>query len=147
MVEEEMRLIEIGRVKNTFDEQVADDYKEKTSEIHIHEQYSEALLGIEEHSHIVVLCWFNRSDRDILRVHPMRDPDNPLTGVFATRSPVRPNPVSITVCRLVERRDDILVVEGLDAYNDTPVIDLKSYTTKYEVDSPEFPKWIRDKRR
>lgn len=122
-----------------------EDYKERLSEIHIQKKYSEALLGIEEHSHIVVLCWFHESDRTIHRVHPMRNPDNPLTGVFATRSPVRPNPIAVTVCRLVERRDNVLVVQGLDAFDGTPVVDLKSYTTKYVVESPRFPEWLSKK--
>ncbi len=141
----EMNLVEVGRVVNEFNKDIPEDYKEKTSEIHIHEQYSEALLGIEEHSHIVVLCWFDRSDRTIQQVHPMGDADNPLTGVFATRSPVRPNPIGVTVCRLIERKGNVLVVEGLDAYEQTPVIDIKSYTTKYVIDDPKFPNWVPDR--
>ncbi len=141
----DMKFVEVGRVVNTFTDDIPKDYKEKTSEIHIHEKYSDSLLGIEEHSHIVVLCWFDRSDRTIQRVHPMRDANKPLTGVFATRSPVRPNPISVTVCRLVERRGDILVVEGLDAYDGTPVIDLKSYSTKHVIDDPKFPAWVPEK--
>ncbi|MFO8110490.1 MAG: tRNA (N6-threonylcarbamoyladenosine(37)-N6)-methyltransferase TrmO [Thermoplasmata archaeon] len=138
-----MELVEIGTVVNKYEEDIPRDYRKKTSEIHIREKYSDSLLGIEEHSHIVVLCWLHKSDRTVHRVHPMRKPDNPLTGVFATRSPVRPNPISITVCRLVERKENVLVVEGLDAYDDTPVIDLKSYTIKYAVESPEFPDWLK----
>ena len=70
----------------------------------------------------------------------MADDSNPLTGVFATRAPVRPNPISCTVCELVDRKENILRVKGLDALNETPVIDIKSYK-RYEIDEPEFPDW------
>ncbi len=140
-----MKLTRVGEVSNSFLDEIPDDYKERLSEIHIHEKYTDSLLGIEDHSHIVVLCWFHKGDRSIQRVHPMMDDNNPLVGVFGTRSPVRPNPLSITVCELVERKGNVLVVKGLDAYNGTPVIDIKSYTTKYVVDSPVFPDWIPDR--
>lgn len=133
-------LIEIGRVKNEYLEQIPDDYEENLSEIEVYKNYEDALLGIEENSHISVLCWFDRSDRDIQRVYPMADDSNPLTGVFATRAPVRPNPISYTVCELLSRERNILQVKGLDALNETPVIDIKSYK-RYEIDELEFPDW------
>ncbi|MFW5945774.1 MAG: tRNA (N6-threonylcarbamoyladenosine(37)-N6)-methyltransferase TrmO [Candidatus Natronoplasma sp.] len=133
-------LIEIGRVKNDFLGQIPDNHKDEISKIEIHRRYEDALLGIEENSHISVLCWFDRSDRDIQRVHPMADDSNPLTGVFATRAPVRPNPISYTVCELMDREENILRVKGLDALNETPVIDIKSYK-RYEIEGLEFPDW------
>ncbi len=133
-------LIEIGRVDNDYFEEIPDDYKEDISKIEVFKKYEEALLGIEENSHISVMCWFDRSDRDIQKVHPMADDSNPLTGVFATRAPVRPNPISYTVCELVNREGNTLHVKGLDALDRTPVIDIKSYK-RYEIDDPEFPEW------
>ncbi len=133
-------LIEIGKVKNDYSEEIPEDYEEKISKIEVHRRYEESLLGIEENSHISVMCWFNRSDRDIQRVHPMDDGSNPMTGVFATRAPVRPNPIGYTVCELVDREGNILQVKGLDALNETPVIDIKSYK-RYEIENPEFPDW------
>ncbi len=133
-------LIEIGRVKNDYLEEVPNDYDEEISEIEIHRRYEDALLGIEESSHISVLCWFDRSDRNIRRVYPMADDSNPLTGVFATRAPVRPNPISYTVCELVDHEENTLRVKGLDALNETPVVDIKSYK-RYEIDEPDFPDW------
>jgi len=137
---EKFELIEIGRVKNDHLEQIPDDYREEISKVKIHKKYEDALLGIEENSHISVMCWFDRSDRDIQRVHPMADDSNPLTGVFATRAPVRPNPISYTVCELVDREGNNLWVKGLDALNETPVIDIKSYK-RYEIEDPKFPNW------
>ncbi|MBS3817287.1 MAG: tRNA (N6-threonylcarbamoyladenosine(37)-N6)-methyltransferase TrmO [Candidatus Thermoplasmatota archaeon] len=137
----EIQIEPIGQIKNDFTEEVPEDYKDKESVIEIFEGYKEGLLGIGEHSHITVLMWFHKGDRSIKQVHPMADEDNPLTGVFATRSPVRPNPVAVSVCRLVERKGDELLVKGLDALDGTPVIDIKSYSP-YDISDPEYPDWI-----
>lgn len=134
-------LIEIGKVKNDYSEEIPDDYEEDLSKIEVHKRYEDALLGIEKNSHISVMCWFDRSDREIQRVHPMGDNSNPLTGVFATRAPVRPNPIGYTVCELVNREGNTLRVKGLDALNETPVIDIKSYK-RYEIEEPQFPDWL-----
>ncbi len=133
-------LIEIGKVRNEYLEEIPEDYKENISKIEVYKEYEDALLGIEENSHISIMCWFDRSDRDIRRVYPMADDSNPLTGVFATRAPVRPNPISYTVCELVKCKGNILSVKGLDAFNETPVIDIKSYK-RYEIEDPKFPDW------
>jgi len=131
----------IGYVDNDFKDQIPEDYKEKESRIHVKEEYEDALLGIEEHSHITVLMWFHESDRTIQRVHPMADMNNPLTGVFATRSPVRPNPIAVTVCKLISRNNNIITVKGLDGLDGTPIIDIKSYKP-YEVNDIKFPDWV-----
>jgi tRNA (Thr-GGU) A37 N-methylase len=63
-----------------------------------------------------------------MRVHPFHDPTYPEVGLFAFRSPTRPNPIGLSRVRLIERRDNVLVVKGLDAYNGTPVLDIKPAT-------------------
>ncbi len=138
-------VIEVGWVENDFLEEVPDDYNDKTSKIIVCYEFAESLLGLEDNSHIAILCWLDRSDRTIQRVHPMADKSNPLTGVFGTRSPVRPNPISYTVCELLERDENVLQVKGLDMLNDTPVIDIKAYTTKYRIESPRFPEWVPER--
>ncbi|MFW6038331.1 MAG: tRNA (N6-threonylcarbamoyladenosine(37)-N6)-methyltransferase TrmO [Candidatus Saliniplasma sp.] len=140
-------VVEVGKVENDFLEEVPDDYHDKTSKIIVRDEFTDSLLGIEENSHISVLCWLDRSDRSIQRVHPMADKSNPLTGVFSTRSPVRPNPISYTVCELIERVKNVLHVKGLDMLDATPVIDIKSYTTKYNIESPCFPDWVPERDR
>ncbi len=131
---------EIGTVKNDYLEEVPEGYKDDISKIEIYEEYEEGLLGIEKNSHIAVFCYFDRSDREVKTVHPMGDESNPLTGVFATRAPVRPNPISHTVCELVKREKNTLHVKGLDALNDTPVVDIKAHK-RYRVEDPKFPDW------
>ncbi len=96
------------------------------SEIEIFDTYAEGLKDIEKHPHLIVLSWFDRSDRTALTATP------PHTGVehgvFATRSPERPNPVGLCVVDLIERKGTRLKVRGLDSIDGTPVIDLKPYS-------------------
>jgi tRNA-Thr(GGU) m(6)t(6)A37 methyltransferase TsaA len=86
---------------------------------------AQALDGLRAGDHIIVLTWFHRARRDVLKVHPRSDPNRPLAGVFATRSPDRPNPVGlhrVTVRKLAKNRLRIGPIEAIDG---TPVIDIK----------------------
>ncbi|MFP3872294.1 MAG: tRNA (N6-threonylcarbamoyladenosine(37)-N6)-methyltransferase TrmO [Candidatus Aenigmatarchaeota archaeon] len=132
---------EIGTVKNDFSDEIPEDYKRRTSVIEVFEEYAPSLQGIEENSHIIIFFWLHRSDRDVQRVHPMGDKSNPLTGVFATRAPVRANPIGETICRLEKREGNKLYVVGLDALDNTPVIDIKPFTDAYRVEETSYPDW------
>lgn len=96
------------------------------SEIVIGEEYLSGLDDVEKKSHLIVLSWFDRADRSMLRATPPHDPVE--HGVFATRSPNRPNPVGFSVVDLIERDGNILRVRGLDALDGTPVVDIKPYS-------------------
>jgi tRNA-Thr(GGU) m(6)t(6)A37 methyltransferase TsaA len=88
--------------------------------------FVEALDGIEAGDEIVLLTWFHRADREMLKVHPRDDPGNPLTGVFATRSADRPNPIGLHRVKVLKVEDERwLTVRGLEAIDGTPVIDIK----------------------
>lgn len=94
----------------------------------IYPEYADGLDGIEELDHIHVLYWMHglsEKDRKALKVHPRGDMDRPLTGVFSLRSPVRPNPIGLTRVRLLKREGNQLLVEGLDALDGSPVVDVK----------------------
>jgi len=99
--------------------------------IKIFNDYTDALLGLNGFSHIVVLYWFDQNDtsekRRVLQVHPRKDPCNPLTGVFATHSPQRPNLIGLTVCKIISIHGDSIEIEDIDALDGSPVIDLKCY--------------------
>ncbi|MBN1375030.1 MAG: tRNA (N6-threonylcarbamoyladenosine(37)-N6)-methyltransferase TrmO [Dehalococcoidia bacterium] len=104
------------------------------SEIVIEESYAELLEGIEEFSHLLVLYWahlIKPGGRSLTKVHPMGRNDLPLVGVFSTCSPARPNPILVIAVRLLERRGNILRVEGLDAVDGSPVLDIKPYLPSY----------------
>ena len=91
----------------------------------VDEQYREALLGMEKGNKIVILYWMHLAERDVLQVHPRHDVTRPLRGVFSTRSPQRPNPISIDVVEITGIEDMVIEVEGLDAIDGTPLIDIK----------------------
>ena len=94
-------------------------------------KYQEGLLGLEHWSHVQVIWWFDKNDtpekRAILQVHPRGDATNPLTGVFATRSPFRPNLIALSLCKIVSVKDNVVEVEKIDAFEGTPVLDIKPY--------------------
>lgn len=97
--------------------------------IEVEPRYQPALLGVDELDEIWVLYWFDRNDnpddRAILQVHPRRNPDNPLRGVFATRAPVRPNLIALSRCRVLSVEGNVVEIDGIDAFADTPVLDIK----------------------
>lgn len=97
--------------------------------IEIDKRYQPALMGVEQLDSIWVLYWFDRNDtpeqRAILKVHPRGNPENPLRGVFATRSPVRPNLIALSRARVLSVADNIIEIGEIDAFADTPVLDIK----------------------
>jgi L-fuculose-phosphate aldolase len=81
---------------------------------------------------IVVLCWMHEADRDRLKVHPRGKEDRPMRGVFSTRSPHRPNPISLHTVELLEVRGNVLRVRGMDAIDGTPVLDIKPHAPELD---------------
>jgi tRNA-Thr(GGU) m(6)t(6)A37 methyltransferase TsaA len=102
--------------------------------------YTDGLLRIEEHSHLWVLSWFHRADRDVLQIKPAKvDPGMPTYGVFGLRAYRRPNPIGLSLVALERVEGNILHVTGLDAIDETPVLDIKSYFERDCVFSPRAP--------
>ena len=141
-----MTLKPIGIVRKGIKRTAAKCDREKVvSDIIINTSLTEALDGLEESSHIVVLYWMHQamSGEVPLKIHPRGRQELPLLGLFATRTPNRPNPVGKAMVRLLQRRGNILRVEGLDAIDGTPVIDIKPYIPGYDsVTNAKVPPWI-----
>jgi tRNA-Thr(GGU) m(6)t(6)A37 methyltransferase TsaA len=116
------------------------------SEIWIDEAFTGILDGIEDFSHILVLYWAHRvsnEGRSLVKVHPMGRKDLPLVGIFATCSPARPNPLCAIVVRVLERSGNRLKVQGLDAIDGSPVIDIKPYNPSYyDAGTVRIPPWL-----
>lgn len=93
--------------------------------IDIEDAYQGALMGLKPGMELQILTWLHLGDRSVLQCHPKGDPANPLHGVFATRSPDRPNPIGLHRVRLLEARDSSLMVHPLEAVSGTPVVDIK----------------------
>jgi L-fuculose-phosphate aldolase len=97
----------------------------RTGYLEIFSEYREGLEGIEAGQTIMVLFWLHQSSRDILKVHPRGKKENPMRGVFSTRSPARPNPIGVSELEVLELDGTRLRVRGLDVLDTTPVIDIK----------------------
>ena len=116
------------------------------TDIVIRDAFADALLGLASFSHIHVLYWFHHNDsvdkRNILQVHPRKDEHNPLTGVFATHSPVRPNPLALSLCRILSITGTRIRIEDIDALDGSPVIDIKSYfPSQHPPQDIRLPEW------
>jgi tRNA-Thr(GGU) m(6)t(6)A37 methyltransferase TsaA len=113
----------------------------------LREEFAPGLLGLDGFSHVWVLWWFDRNDtpekRSVLQVHPRGNPENPLTGVFACRSPMRPNLLAQTLCRVIAVCDNVVEIETIDAFANTPILDLKPYIPRTDSADATLPAWIR----
>jgi tRNA-Thr(GGU) m(6)t(6)A37 methyltransferase TsaA len=138
----EFKMRPIGHVKKS----------ENQTSIVLNKEFESGLLGLEGYSHIYVVWWFDRNDtpqkRAILQVHPMGNRDNPLTGVFATRSPVRPNLVALTLCKIVAVKDNVIEIEKADAFDGTPILDIKPFIPGYDTaEDAKMPEWLERARK
>ena len=117
------------------------------SELVIDPDLDGILEGIEDFSHILVLYWphlLPPEGRSRRQVHPMGLPDFPLVGIFCTCSPARPNPILVTAVRLLERKGNILKVQGFEAVDGSPIIDIKPYSKSYlQRDSIQVSDWMQ----
>ena len=141
------RLKAIGTIRNRVKQRPASGWDEIVSEVDIDHSLTEALDGLEEFSHIIVVYWMHQippSEQVPTKVHPRNRPDLPLVGLFATRAPYRLNPIGATAVKLLERRGNVLTVKGLDAVDGTPVIDVKPYLPKRDsVADARTPLWVK----
>ena len=115
--------------------------------IDISSAFTDALLGLDSFSHIHVIYWFHKNDspekRKILQVHPRKNQQNPLTGVFATHSPVRPNLLAMTTCKIISIESNRIIIDEIDAYDGSPVIDIKCYIpSKKSLKDIHLPEWV-----
>ena len=116
--------------------------------LEIDDRYIDALLGVDGFSHLMVVYWFHENDtpekRGTLQVHPRKDKNNPLTGVFGTHSPMRPNLIAISFCRKLSILDNIIFIDRIDAFDGSPLIDIKPYIPVDELMSGdiEVPDWV-----
>ncbi len=116
--------------------------------IKVLERYRNCLKGLDGFSHLIVLYWLhlrdNPVDRGTIQVYPKGDISKPLVGVFATRSPSRPNPIGLSVVRKLEIGEGYLRIDRIDAFNGTPVIDVKPYIKRSDcISDAEEPNWLR----
>lgn len=125
---------------------IGDEVKDKsrTSEIVVNPELVPALDGIGDYSHLHILFWMHEipeEKRMMLRVHPRGRTDLPLMGAFAVRTNLRPNPIGLTIVPLIKVESNVLTVRGLDAFNGTPVLDIKPYDSWDVATDIRVPAW------
>jgi tRNA-Thr(GGU) m(6)t(6)A37 methyltransferase TsaA len=108
--------------------------------IEVFEEFSGGLLDIEGFSYLILLYWMHKSKKHSLLVQTPWDAD--AHGLFATRSPNRPNPVGVSVVKLIKREGNILTVDGIDAVEGTPLIDIKPYIPSLDCQSECDVGWM-----
>jgi tRNA (adenine37-N6)-methyltransferase len=136
----------IGVVYNDVKEPTDEGWGRVVSEIVLDETFTDGLDGIEQFSHLLILFWMHRAaeaEPVRMRRRPQGRADMPEVGLFAQRARHRPNPIGVTAVRLLRRDKNRLFVEGLDAINGTPVLDVKPYVPAYDsVGAARIPEWV-----
>ena len=131
LLPEDIHIRPIGYVERLSAEE-NDRNRSLVSKIMVEKEFAKGLDSIEEWSHVYVIFWMHKiSDEDKFLIHPGGGRN---VGIFATRAPVRPNPIGLTLVELVKRRENTLWVRGLDAFHGTPILDIKPY-----------PNWERER--
>lgn len=105
-------------------------------------KWAKGLTGIDGFSHVVGLFWMDRAHKPDMLIHPKSRMKFPDIGFLATRTAHRPNPIGLTVLKLLKRKGNVLFVKGLDIWDGTPVLDIKPYT-KREIQGYRLPSWVK----
>ena len=119
-------------------------HRSKVSELVINPNFVEALNGLKDFSHLFVIFWMHKISQKGWRrfkVHPRGRRDLPLVGAFATRTPHRPNPIGLTLVELLSVEGNTIMVRGLDAFDSTPILDIKPFDNWDSVNNVRVPAW------
>jgi tRNA-Thr(GGU) m(6)t(6)A37 methyltransferase TsaA len=133
----------IGEIHSPFTDKVQTPIQPTRSQavgrVEIFPEFAAGLQDLEGFSHLILLYIFHQSHGYALRVKPFLD--DQLRGLFATRYPCRPNPIGLSVVRLLARRENILDIEGLDMLEGTPLLDIKPYVPDFDVRTDTHTGW------
>ena len=145
---------------NASDKQVKEEQREIEATVEVFPEFEKALQGLDGYSHLFIMSYLHKLRPEQigpLKVKPRRATKRgfkleelPTLGVFALDSPTRPNPIGLTLVRLLKRRNRKLFVAGIDLFDGTPVVDIKPYQPDYKVNEYDVPEWylkLMDKHR
>jgi len=113
--------------------------------VELYPQYADGLLDIEGFSHLILLYVFHRSSEYSLQVTPFLDDHT--RGLFATRYPCRPNPIGLSTVRLLSRDANVLVIEGVDVLDGTPLLDVKPYMPEFDIRQDVSAGWYETRKK
>jgi tRNA (adenine37-N6)-methyltransferase len=140
-----LTLTPIGVVRNEIKTPIVQGWGQVVSDLVLDEQYTEALDGLEDYSHVLVIFWMDQAGPPkSLKGHVQGREDLPVAGLFARRAPSRPNPIGITAVPLLQRDKNVLRVRGVDAIDGTPLLDIKPYMPAFDsVERARIPEWCK----
>jgi tRNA-Thr(GGU) m(6)t(6)A37 methyltransferase TsaA len=125
----------IGEIDSPFTDKATNPIQPTRSQavgrVEVYPEYAEGLQGLENFSHLILLYIFHQSSSYSLKVRPFLD--DQLHGLFATRHPCRPNPIRLSIVRLLARRENNLDIEGVDMLDGTPLLDIKPYVPDFDA--------------
>ena len=142
----EIKLIPIGSVSSPVTKRMDENWGKITSRIILQPEYIGALTGLEDFSHAIILTYLHQAHYEKEK-HLLRRPRNletmPKIGIFSQRAKNRPNPIGVTVVEILSIGNEYIEVRGLDAINETPILDIKPYYPHYDkIDDPRVPEWV-----
>lgn len=139
----EITLQSIGVAKNQEKKHFG-GWASVATDLLLNEKYRDALKGLEDYSHLIVIYWMHDVKTcDIRHVPQGKVGEVPEVGIFACRCPQRPNPIGVSTVKLLNVKNNIVSVEGLDVINGTPILDIKPYTPQYDAPAnARVPDWV-----
>ncbi len=139
----EITLKTIGVAKNHEQDHFG-GWNKVVTDLVMNKEYKEALEGLEDYSHLIVVYWMHEvTTCDIRHVPQGKVGEVPKVGILACRCPQRPNPIGITTTQIISIKDNVVTVRGLDVINDTPILDIKPYTPQYDAaQDAKVPEWV-----
>jgi len=133
----------IGFVRNKVKTPRFGGFSREISEIIVDKKYTKAFKGIDDYSHLMIVYWMNKVKEKVITHRPQGNPHVPIVGIFACRCPQRPNPIGITIVKLLKHKGNKIKVKGLDILDGTPIIDIKPYWPQYDkVKNEKVPAWV-----
>ena len=145
---EKYELQPVGHVRSTRHEPDDDSWSKENASIELDPPFDQrAIQGLEEFSHCLVVYVFDRASWDVSRMvrHPRGNREWPEVGIFAQRAKDRPNTLGVSVCRLLRIEGSAIHLEGLDAIDGTPVVDIKPWMEEFGPRSATHqPAWSRE---
>jgi tRNA-Thr(GGU) m(6)t(6)A37 methyltransferase TsaA len=147
-MEQTIALTVIGRVESSVEDTVDENWGSVVARINLLPEYTGGLDGLNRFSHAIIVTYLHKAKYDRskhLKRRPRGLESMPLIGIFAQRAKDRPNPIGITAVKLVSVGNDYIEVQGLDAVNGTPVLDIKPYYPQYDMmENAQIPQWVNE---
>jgi tRNA-Thr(GGU) m(6)t(6)A37 methyltransferase TsaA len=132
-------LVFIGRIRTPFATRLEcprqGGFDGPDCRVEVDTPFADGLAGLERYTHVEVLYWMHQARRDLIRQSPKSNGQT--TGTFSLRSPLRPNPIATSVCRLVGITPGVLLVRGLDCLDGTPLLDIKPHRAEFTPQAVE----------